>query len=174
VFWRWQQAWSCTAHALAVQSCSDCTIPHLADPWSCCPLQLDNILLHGDAPAILKLCDFGYSKDGETESDCKTACGTPEYMAPEVSIAHPARMTCMLLLPVPLYSCCNVCCSSTATCPAVWRVTHMMCKPLLQAACSKLQLTPLQVLKGEAYDGKAVDVWSCGCSLYILLCGDYP
>jgi serine/threonine protein kinase len=32
----------------------------------------------------------------------------------------------------------------------------------------------LQVLKGEAYDGKAVDVWSCGCSLYILLCGDYP
>lgn len=51
----------------------------------CCDfLQLDNILLHGDAPAILKLCDFGYSKDGETESDCKTACGTPEYMAPEV------------------------------------------------------------------------------------------
>lgn len=33
---------------------------------------------------------------------------------------------------------------------------------------------PKQVLKGEAYDGKAVDVWSCGCSLYILLCGDYP
>lgn len=49
-------------------------------------LQLDNILLHGDAPAILKLCDFGYSKDGAVESDCKTACGTPEYMAPEVCI----------------------------------------------------------------------------------------
>ena len=46
--------------------------------------QLDNILLHGDAPAVLKLCDFGYSKDGSIESDCKTACGTPEYMAPEV------------------------------------------------------------------------------------------
>lgn len=53
--------------------------------------QLDNILLHGDAPAILKLCDFGYSKDGETESDCKTACGTPEYMAPEVTTRHERR-----------------------------------------------------------------------------------
>ncbi len=30
------------------------------------------------------------------------------------------------------------------------------------------------MLKGKAYDGKAVDVWSCGCSLYILLCADYP
>ncbi len=57
-------------------------------------LQLDNILLHGDAPAILKLCDFGYSKDGETESDCKTACGTPEYMAPEVNIV--AGMTLLV------------------------------------------------------------------------------
>lgn len=47
--------------------------------------QLDNILLQGDAPAVLKLCDFGYSKDGNVESDCKTACGTPEYMAPEVT-----------------------------------------------------------------------------------------
>ena len=60
--------------------------PSPCRPCSCCSLQLDNILLHGDAPAILKLCDFGYSKDGETESDCKTACGTPEYMAPEVNI----------------------------------------------------------------------------------------
>lgn len=52
--------------------------------------QLDNILLQGDAPAVLKLCDFGYSKDGNLESDCKTACGTPEYMAPEVLGPPPA------------------------------------------------------------------------------------
>lgn len=76
-------------------------------------IKLDNILLQGDAPAVLKLCDFGYSKDAVIDSECKTACGTPEYMAPEV-------------------------------------------------------------LRGGAYDGKATDVWSCGCSLYILLCGYYP
>lgn len=51
---------------------------------------------------------------------------------------------------------------------------HILGKPLQHAARSKVRLIPLQVLKGEAYDGKAVDVWSCGCSLYILLCGDYP
>ena len=31
-----------------------------------------------------------------------------------------------------------------------------------------------QVLVGDAYDGRGVDMWSCGCSLYILLVGDYP
>ena len=32
----------------------------------------------------------------------------------------------------------------------------------------------LQVLLGDAYDGQRVDMWSCGCSLYILLVGNYP
>ena len=27
---------------------------------------------------------------------------------------------------------------------------------------------------GEPYDGQSVDMWSCGCSLYILLVGNYP
>ncbi len=46
--------------------------------------QLDNVLLSGRDPQLVKLCDFGYSKDGDLESACKTTCGTPEYMAPEV------------------------------------------------------------------------------------------
>jgi serine/threonine protein kinase len=46
--------------------------------------QLDNVLLSGLDPQLVKLCDFGYSKDGDLESACKTTCGTPEYMAPEV------------------------------------------------------------------------------------------
>ena len=53
-------------------------------------------------------------------------------------------------------------------------MTYLFGRLTINAACSKVPLLPLQVLKGEAYDGKAVDVWSCGCSLYILLCGDYP
>jgi len=43
------------------------------------------VLLDGSMPLpIIKLCDFGYSKDEDSGSVCKTACGTPEYMSPEV------------------------------------------------------------------------------------------
>jgi len=50
-------------------------------------VQLDNVLLDGQQPRPnIKLCDFGYSKDEVTQSVCKTACGTPEYMSPEVSV----------------------------------------------------------------------------------------
>ena len=52
--------------------------------WTRCA-QLDNVLLDGSMPLpIIKLCDFGYSKDEDSGSVCKTACGTPEYMSPEV------------------------------------------------------------------------------------------
>ena len=30
------------------------------------------------------------------------------------------------------------------------------------------------MLLGDAYDGQRVDMWSCGCSLYIMLVGNYP
>ena len=59
-------------------------------------MQLDNVLLVGSDPQLVKLCDFGYSKDGTLESACKTTCGTPEYMAPEVS--HPPLL-------FPLHTC---------------------------------------------------------------------
>ena len=53
-------------------------------------LQLDNVMVHGSWPQpLLKLCDFGFSKreappEGDVPTACRTTCGTPEYMAPEV------------------------------------------------------------------------------------------
>jgi serine/threonine-protein kinase SRK2 len=47
------------------------------------------VLLDGRQPRPnVKLCDFGYSKDEVTQSVCKTACGTPEYMSPEVNSSY--------------------------------------------------------------------------------------
>lgn len=53
------------------------------------PSQLDNVLLQTqpDGRVAVKLCDFGYSKDLLMWSACKTRCGTPEYVAPEVCSA---------------------------------------------------------------------------------------
>lgn len=48
-------------------------------------IKLDNCLIESSHGApLVKLCDFGYSKAENFGSGCKTACGTPEYMAPEV------------------------------------------------------------------------------------------
>lgn len=52
-------------------------------------IKLENALLAGDSDSEgveLKLCDFGYSKEESGDSLCKTLCGTPEYIAPEVLI----------------------------------------------------------------------------------------
>ena len=56
-------------------------------------IKLENVLISGetvgpDARPQLKLADFGYSKDELCDSVCKTACGTPEYVAPEVLLAE--------------------------------------------------------------------------------------
>lgn len=48
-------------------------------------IKLENILLDGTKPRpLVKICDFGYSKNDNFDSIAKSAVGTPEYIAPEV------------------------------------------------------------------------------------------
>lgn len=50
-------------------------------------IKVDNVLLHwlpGAQRPILKLCDFSFSRERLSGQACHSACGTPEYMAPEV------------------------------------------------------------------------------------------
>lgn len=49
-------------------------------------LKLENALIHvsHDTPPVLKVCDFGFSKHAENDSQPKSVKGTVEYLAPEV------------------------------------------------------------------------------------------
>ena len=92
--------------------------------------QLDNVLLatDGEGRACVKVCDFGYSK---SQTECNTRCGTPEYMAPEVT-------------PCPLPHL-NFC----ASCAAVWVPVRASVVPAVAAvdrrrACC-LAIPPMHV-----------------------------
>jgi serine/threonine-protein kinase SRK2 len=52
-------------------------------------LKLDNTLLDGSTPPIIKICDFGYAKvwKSEEEAVSRSIIGTPVYMSPEVLTA---------------------------------------------------------------------------------------
>lgn len=45
---------------------------------------------------------------------------------------------------------------------------------LLQTSCGSLAYSAPEILLGEEYDASAVDVWSLGVVLYMLLCGEAP
>ena len=79
-------------------------------------VKLENTLIHWAQKPLLKICDFGYSKDEKYQSAPASRVGTPAYLAPEVILNK----------------------------------------------------------KGETYNGKQADVWSCGVMLFVTLVGQYP
>jgi serine/threonine-protein kinase SRK2 len=53
-------------------------------------VKLENTLIHWARKPLLKICDFGYSKDMKYQSAPASRVGTPAYLAPEVRCLIPS------------------------------------------------------------------------------------
>jgi serine/threonine-protein kinase SRK2 len=47
-------------------------------------IKLENTLLDGSRKPMLKVCDFGFSKHTQMDSQCDTIVGTPSYRGARV------------------------------------------------------------------------------------------
>jgi len=67
-------------------------------------IKLENCLLDQSARPLLKLCDFGYSKNTQHHSQPKSKVGTPGYIAPEARAGGGAFLLCPASTPSTCHS----------------------------------------------------------------------
>lgn len=113
-------------------------------------LKLENTLLHwhpGRSWPTLKLCDFGYSKNEETQVR--------------------ALFFCNGLAAQNLMLSCSRC--------AVYAVMQSLAKSRVGTpGYMAPEIVANKPKEGQTYDGKPADLWSAGVILYVMLCARFP
>ena len=166
-------------------------------------IKLENTLMDGARPyPHVKICDFGYSKNEYVDSRPKTVSGTPDYIAPEVSVQSQYKLGTVTHSGQLYRAGCRTdagsqllrwlvltLCKATARRAKQQLILYVQSKEMLavqkqleDTCCTAfihMVASPLsgsvnlQVLLHDQYDGKRADIWSCGVMLYVMLTGEF-
>ena len=132
-------------------------------------LLLQNMLL--DAKYNVKLVDFGLSGQIRAGKWMFQSCGSPEYAAPEVILSS-------IFLPSPLDPSLNKRLQGKPISKTLLYNTSLISDTCyhIRFDCLFQGETPMtsQVISGKLYCGQKADLWSCGVTLYALLCSHTP